>query len=143
MTRYLLDTNIVSHATKAVPSRPLVDWLEAQADEDLHIATMTVAEIQRGILLMPTGRRRRLLEDWFGGREGILTLFSGRILAFDGRAALVWARLMAEGTSTDRPRSAIDMIIAAVAEVNECVVVTANERDFAGIPFVNPVRAGA
>jgi toxin FitB len=32
------------------------------------------------------------------------------------------------------------MIIAATALSNECVVVTDNERDFAGLGFVNPMR---
>ena len=35
----------------------------------------------------------------------------------------------------------LDMIIAAVAEANGCVVVTANENDFRGIPFINPQLA--
>jgi hypothetical protein len=34
------------------------------------------------------------------------------------------------------------MIIAAVAERNGCTVVTDNARDFAGIAFINPMRAG-
>lgn len=34
------------------------------------------------------------------------------------------------------------MIVAAVAQANGCVVVTDNERDFAGISFVNPLRSG-
>jgi hypothetical protein len=32
------------------------------------------------------------------------------------------------------------MIIAATALSNECVVVTDNERDFAGLGFINPMR---
>ena len=48
---------------------------------------------------------------------------------------------MAEGTATGRPRSALDMIIAAVAEANHCIVVTNNEKDFAGLEIVNPMRA--
>jgi len=63
------------------------------------------------------------------------------VLAFDERAALVWGRLMAAGTAAGRPRSSIDTMIAAVAEVNGCVVVTDNEKDFAGVEFLNPVRA--
>ncbi len=51
-------------------------------------------------------------------------MFAGRVLPFDEKAGLVWARLMAEGKAMGRPRSALDMIIAAVAEANECVVVT-------------------
>jgi predicted nucleic acid-binding protein len=67
-------------------------------------------------------------------------LFVGRVLPFDEQAALIWARLMAAGTATGRPRSAFDMIIAAVAEANDCVVVTDNEKDFAGLKIVNPLR---
>ena len=33
------------------------------------------------------------------------------------------------------------MLIAAVAEANDCLVVTENERDFAGLKIVNPMRA--
>jgi predicted nucleic acid-binding protein len=70
--------------------------------------------------------------------RGTQLLFAGRVLPFDEKAALVWARLMAEGTARGRPRSPLDMIVAAVAEANDCVVVTENERDFAGLKIVNP-----
>jgi predicted nucleic acid-binding protein len=33
------------------------------------------------------------------------------------------------------------MVIAAVAEANDCVVVTDNERDFDGLRFLNPMRS--
>jgi predicted nucleic acid-binding protein len=49
---------------------------------------------------------------------------------------------MADGTDKGRPRSPLDMIIAAIAEANGCVVVTDNEKDFAGTKFVNPLRTG-
>lgn len=52
------------------------------------------------------------------------------------KAGLIWARLMAEG----RPRSALDTIIAAIAEANERIVVTDNEKDFADVEIVNPLR---
>jgi predicted nucleic acid-binding protein len=72
-------------------------------------------------------------------QDGPPALFAGRVLPFDEAAGLIWARLMAEGTTMRRPRSALDMIIAVVAEANGCVVVTDNERDFAGIDFINPL----
>ena len=103
-----------------------------QADEDLFISSLTVAEIRRGILGEASGKKRRELERWFSGPEGPQALFAGRVLPFDEKAGLVWARLMAEGTATGQPRSPLDMIIAAVAEANDCVVVTENERDFRG-----------
>ena len=49
---------------------------------------------------------------------------------------------MSEGTAAGRPRSALDTIIAAVAESNECTIVTDNEKHFAGIDTINPLRSG-
>lgn len=138
--RYLLDTNILSNITKPTPSEALLAWMADQADADLFISSLTLAEIRRGILDKPAGKKRDQLEAWFSGTEGPQALFADRILPFDESAALVWARLMAEGKARGRPRSALDTIIAAVAEANGCLVVTDNERDFEGIELINPIR---
>lgn len=140
MTRYLLDTNIISNIVKPQPSEPLLAWMAAQDDENLFIASLTLAEIRRGILEKPRGKKRDALEQWFTGTEGPEALFEGRTLPFDDRAALIWARLMADGKAAGRSRSALDMIIAAVAGANDCVVVTDNEKDFSGLQIVNPMR---
>jgi len=143
VTRYLLDTNIISNVIKPEPSESLLAWWAGQKDEDLFVASLTVAEIWRGILEKPRGKKRDALQAWFLGPEGPQRLFAGRILPFDDKAALIWARLMAEGKTGGRPRSALDMIIAAVAGANDCVVVTDNEKDFAGLEIINPVRVGS
>lgn len=141
MKRYLLDTNIISNITKPVPSESLMAWMAEQIDENLFIASLTIAEIRRGILEKPAGRKRDQLEVWFSGPEGPSALFAGRVLSFDESAALIWARRMAEGTAKGKPRSALDTIVAAIAEANNCIVVTANEKDFSDIETVNPLRA--
>jgi predicted nucleic acid-binding protein len=138
--RYLLDTNILSNITKPSPSELLLVWMAEQNDDDLYISSLTVAEIRRGLLETPPGKRRDQLETWFRGPEGPQALFARRVLAFDEAAALIWGRLMAEGKVKGRPRSALDTIIAAVAEANGCIVVTDNEKDFAGIETINPLR---
>jgi len=140
--RWLLDTNIISQATKPAPSPALLAWLEQQPDEALFISSMTVAEIRRGILQHPPGKRRDALEDWFIGPTGPQTLFAGRVLPFDEKSALVWARWMASGTVAGRPRSALDTIIAAVAQANGCTVVTDNQKDFPDVAVFNPLRTG-
>jgi predicted nucleic acid-binding protein len=140
VSRRLLDTNIISNVTKPNPSEALVAWMAEQTDEDLFISSLTIAEIRRGILEKPAGKKRRELESWFAGPDGPHALFAGRVLPFDEKAALIWARLMADGTAKGRPRSPLDMIIAAVAEANDCVIITENERDFEGINIVNPLR---
>ncbi len=140
MTRYVLDTNVIGNATKPVPSESLVAWMADRDDEELFIASTTVAEIRRGVLQKPAGRKRDQLESWFSGPDGPQALFAGRVLPFDEKAGLAWARLMAEGSAAGRPRSALDMIVAATAEANGCVLVTDNERDFAGSGAINPMR---
>jgi predicted nucleic acid-binding protein len=141
VTCYLLDTNILSNATKAAPSQPLAEWLTEQADSALFIASMSVAEIWRGVQEKPMGRKRTELERWFVGPNGPQSVFAGRILPFDEPAGLIWGRLMAEGTKAGRPRSGLDMIFAAIAEANGCILVTDNEKHFAGLKFINPMRA--
>jgi predicted nucleic acid-binding protein len=140
MTRYLLDTNILSNITKPVPSESLVAWMSLQDDDNLFISTLTVAEIWRGVLEKSAGKKRHQLERWFAGQEGPQALFAGRILPFDDKAALIWGKLMANGTKSGRPVSAIDMIVAAIAEANDCMVVTDNDKHFAGLKIVNPLR---
>ncbi|MEO1190655.1 MAG: type II toxin-antitoxin system VapC family toxin [Pseudomonadota bacterium] len=142
MTHFLLDTNILSHALKPQPSASLTLWMAEQEDEDLYIASLTIAEVQRGILEKPAGKGRDALDTWFHGAQGPQALFANRILPFDARAALIWGRLMAEGRLRGRPRSALDMIIAATAEAHGCLIVTDNERDFYDLPIFNPMKLG-
>jgi hypothetical protein len=78
VTRYLLDTNIVSEALKPRPSATIAEWLVRQDIANLFIATLTVAEIWRGVLSMPAGRRRHELQQWFTGPEGPQALFRDR-----------------------------------------------------------------
>jgi len=140
--RYLLDTNILSNITKPEPSVALMKWMAEQTDEDLYIASLTVAEIHKGILEKPAGKKRTSLETWFFGDDGPQRLFANRILPFDETTALIWARLMAEGKTNGRSRSGLDTIIAATAQANGCIVVTDNEKDFHGIEIINPLRMG-
>ena len=67
MRRYLLDTDINSDITKPKPSAQLPAWMAEQADEDLFIASLTIAEIRRGVLEKPFGKKRDGLEAWFSG----------------------------------------------------------------------------
>lgn len=138
--RHLLDTNIISNVTKTTPSDLLLTWMAEQDDDSLYISSLTVAEIRRGVLEKPPGKRRDQLEAWFEGPEGPQALFAGRVLPFDEAAALIWARLMADGKIRGQPRSALDTIIAAVAQANGCIVVTDNEKDFSGVETINPLR---
>src|SRR5260370_13891392 len=100
MTRYLLDTNIISNATKPLPSqKPLTEWMAKQVDDDLFICSLSLAQIYRGILEKPAGKKRRELEELFKGPAAPQALFRTRALPFDEHAPIIWARLIAPGTS--------------------------------------------
>ena len=73
-------------------------------------------------------------------RKDLRRCLRGEFCRFDARAGIIWARLMAEGKAVGRQRSGLDMILAAVAEANDCIVATDNEKDFSGLDFFNPLR---
>jgi predicted nucleic acid-binding protein len=115
--------------------------MSERADGAVFIASPVVAEVWFGVLECPAGKRRTELEAWFVGPEGPQALFAGRVLLIDEKAGLIWAPLMSNGARAGRPRIALDMLLAAVAEANDCVVVTDKERDFAGGNFLNPIHS--
>ncbi len=138
---YLLDTNVVSNGIRPQPNESLARWVSDQVDNELFLSAISVAEIKRGILELPSGRKRTALEQWYSGTNGPRRMFGSRIVAFEERAAEAWAELIADGRRKGRPRNPIDMMIAATAIANSLTVVTLNERDFEGVvAHLNPLR---
>jgi predicted nucleic acid-binding protein len=140
VNRYLLDTNILHHVIKSTPSASLAAWLDEQPDESLYICSMNLAEIWNGILQLAAGEKRNEQETWFSGPRGPRVVFGGRVLKFDDHAALVWARLMSERGVAGLPCAPIDMIYAAIAEANGCILVTDDEDRFTGLNVLNPTK---
>jgi predicted nucleic acid-binding protein len=62
VSRYLLDINIISNIVRPLPSESLMAWMAEQIDQNLFIASLIVAEIRRGILEEPAGRKRDQLD---------------------------------------------------------------------------------
>jgi predicted nucleic acid-binding protein len=140
VTRFLLDTNIISNVMKPSPSDSLMAWLSDQIDQRLFIASLNVAEIYRGVLEKTAGARRKRLEQWFASTEGPQAKFGGHVLPFDEKSAMIWARLMEDGKVQGQPRSPLDTVIASIAVAHDCVVVTDNVKDFHGVKSMNPMR---
>ena len=46
---YLLDTNVISELRKTRPHGAVVAWLESVRDADMHLAAVTLAEIEAGV----------------------------------------------------------------------------------------------
>jgi toxin FitB len=140
VSRYLLDTNILNQVIKPTPSASLAAWLDEQADEDLYICSMNLAQIWNGILELAAGEKRNEQEGWFSGPRGPRVIFGNRVLNFDEKAALIWARLVSEREKAELPCAPIDMIYAAIAEANDCILVTDSEDRFTGLKVLNPMK---
>jgi toxin FitB len=97
---FLLDTNVVSEWVKPNPNPYVVAWL-AEVDEDrVFLSVAPLAEIRRGVELMPAGKRRGRLFDWL--TSDLPARFEGRILNIDQRTAETWGIIMARGPKSPR-----------------------------------------
>jgi len=135
----LLDTNVLSEFMRPQPAAQVVAWLDAQPDEALMTSAVTRAEIELGLALMPSGKRRAALAE--AAHAMFTTDFSGKCLPFDERAALHYTRIVAARTAAGRPISVEDAQIAAIACANALPLVTRNGADFAaidGLVLINP-----
>jgi hypothetical protein len=135
---YLLDTNVVSELRRPRPHGAVLAWLQAVEDAHLHLATVTLGEIQAGIDLTreQDPAKARDLETWL---DQVSQSFN--ILPMDGPAFRCWARLMHRRSETLYE----DAMIAAIARVHQLKVVTHNIRDFQdfGVALLNPFEAGS
>jgi predicted nucleic acid-binding protein len=125
---YLLDTNVISEATKKYPDARLQDWLVAQPNESLFLSVITIGEIRHGLLLLDDGKKRRALLRWLGGK--IKSLFAGRILPVDIAVMERWAQLQAASGKTGGRLPVMDSLIAATALTHNLTLATRNIADF-------------
>ncbi len=132
MSGYLLDTNVVSEATKPQRHAGLTAFLEAHSLHDMHLSIMTVGEIELGITLAGDTRRARDLRSWLDAR--LLPDYRGRVLPVDLSVVTEWGRLMALPAARARTGVAVDALIAATASVHRLTLVTRNVADFAPFP---------
>jgi tRNA(fMet)-specific endonuclease VapC len=123
--RYLLDTNAVSEPLRPRPSKSLLSRIRKHEGE-IAIASVVWHELQFGAARLPVGARREVVARYLADVVAV----SFPILDYD-RASAEWhalerARLVAAG----RTPAFVDGQIAAVAHVNDLILVTANRSDF-------------
>jgi len=122
---YLLDTNIISEPLAAKPNPGVMEKIRAHGT-DLAITSVTWQELLFGMLLLPAGHRREQIKDYLIDRVGP----SLPILGFDAAAARWQAEQRARLRSMGQTPAYPDSQIAAIAAVNQCVLVTRNVADF-------------
>ena len=132
----LLDTNVVSEAMKPEPHPSVRDWLDAQAAETVFLSSVTIAELLFGIGALPRGKKDRLA----AALDGVLDLFSARILPFDTAAARRYADLAVKGRAAGKGFPTPDGYIAAIAAAHGFAVASRDTSAFkaAGLTIIDP-----
>ncbi len=133
----LLDTNVISEAMKPQPHRGVRDWLDAQAAETLYLSSVTLAELMFGVGALPSGKRK---DNLAAAVEGLLELFSARILPFDTEAARRYGDLAVKARAAGKGFPTPDGYIAAIASAHGFAVASRDTSAFnaAGLTVIDP-----
>lgn len=129
---YLIDTNVLSEARRG--SRQAVAWLRSVEPRSIHLSTLTLGEIMRGIALkqkndpVAAGHLSQWLRKLRHDHAGQILPVTDQISVESGRISAI------------RPRGDIDGLIAATAIIHDLVLVTRNVSDFTdtGVEIIDP-----
>ena len=137
----ILDTNVIAALMQARPQAAIVEWLDQQAVDELWITSITVYELRLGLALLPSGKRRRALEEAL-----VLLLMEDlehRVFDFDAAAATAAAALTAGRRKRGRPVDLRDTQIAGIVLARRATLATRNVKHFADldVPVINPWAA--
>lgn len=133
--KFLLDTNIISESIKLQPNDIFLEHFRQNLEESA-IASVTWHELLYGLYRLPESRRKRNLSDYLR----LVIQEKMIILPYCGAAAEWFAVERARLTALGQMPSYPDGQIAAIAKVNNLVLVTRNVSDyanFAGLEIEN------
>lgn len=124
--QFLLDTNILSEPLRPVPNPSLMELLVRYSGLTAT-ATVVFHEMLYGCYRLPNSRKRQAIEAYLREEVGAKLL----ILAYSTEAAKWHADERARLVGLGKTPSYVDTQIAAIAVVNNLVLVTNNEADYA------------
>ena len=134
----VLDTNVLSELMRPEPHSAVFAWVAAQPRASLYTTSINRAEVLYGIAALPSGRRKKALT---AAAEAVFDEdLAGRILTFDSRSAVHYAKLVIARRDAGAPIEAFDALIAAAALSAGAGVATRDVDGFAGcgLSVINP-----
>ena len=131
MTRYLVDTNVISAAapTAAVSRPELIRWMDSRSP-DLFLSAVTIAEVADGIAKATREGAKRKASDLSAWLQTVLHLYSDRVLPFDSPTAEIAGVLSDLARGCGHSPGFADVIIAATARRHSLTILSRNERHF-------------
>jgi predicted nucleic acid-binding protein len=138
VTRWLIDTNVLSELRRPKPDANVVQFVSGQPLDSLYVSVVTFAEIRFGIEVVKDPGRRMELTDWL--MHKLRPMFEGRVLDVTEEIMVKWRLLMEEGRKANHTFPQPDLIIAATALDHGLTIVsrdvTAYEKT--NVPLLNP-----
>lgn len=137
----VLDTNVVSEASKPLPDPNVSAWFRKQDLLSLYMCGPVIMEQSFGAerFLSKTGSDRyvRVLDHL------VAQQFARRIVEFSGSIPRLAGKLRAGRERAGRPISLCDAMIAAICLAHGATLATRNVRDFDGLDLklINPFEA--
>ena len=126
--KFLFDTNVVSEVRRPSPDPKVLNWIGSLREDQIYLSVATIAELKRGINLMPNGRRRLALAAW---ADSELPLRIGaRLLPILATTCEIWAEVTGASDRKGHKMDTLDAFIASTAIEHGLVLVTRNVKDF-------------
>ena len=127
MTRYLLDTNIISDLIRN-PQGKAARRIAKAGDDNICTSIIVAAELRYGCAKSGSMRLLKAVEDLLGEIA---------VLPFDVPADTGYGRIRRELEAAGKPIGGNDLLIAAHAQAIGATVVTANTEEFKRIRGLN------
>lgn len=121
----VLDTDVLSELTRPEPSARVLSWVDQHPRDQLYIASITVSALVLELADRPAGRRRAMAAAALADVVDID--FGDRILPFDSRASVEYARLL-DGVDSARSGRRADRAMVAATAVSAGAAVLASGR---------------
>lgn len=143
MTRYLVDTNIISVTapTTTVARSELIAWMDSHSP-DLFLSAITIAEIADGIAKAKREGARRKADDLSAWLQTVLHLYGDRVLSFDSATAEIAGALSDLARGRGHAPGFADIAIAATARRHDLTILSRNGRHFApmDVAVIDPLQ---
>lgn len=138
MRGWLLDTNVVSELRWPTPNPDVANFVAAQSGDDLYVTEVTFAEIVFGIEQLSDPAKRADLQSWLDNM--LRPLFANRTLAITENVIVRWKTMIVEGRKHRDTFGQPDLFIAAIATLQDLIVVTRDASEFieAHVPVFDP-----
>ena len=131
MTRYLIDTNVISATapTAAVRRSELIEWMDGHSST-LFLSAVTVAAIADGIAKARREGATRKASGLSAWLRALTHLYGERILPFDTPTAEIAGALNDLARGRGHSPGFGDVAIAATARRHGLTILSRNARDF-------------